>query len=349
MIHRNNIEQHVRDVARTYMIVQGFTPSSIPQRLQPEYESTIIDAITALRRIADTGGRSYVDDTEIEQIVPQKVDKFVHTMRSLVLGYNLDAKVTEIIHTTLQTNNLSPDTIPSNMITEYHRIGKEITQKLSRTMSNDSRDYVRINEIESTVRNDLSSFINRVIAARNNTSTQNNSSWSFWDWFSGSNSNNNNQNQANNNASNYVTNSSNIKRHELDKKTFDAVYKVLRTHGIDPDKVPARVVSDYSDKVQKIIARMRDIMQQSRRDYVYKNELELAATHEMQSIIDKINYVGETCTICLDNYTKGQKVGLLNCGHTFHKDCVYTWLEHQKTCPLCRQNNVIVATHETVP
>lgn len=345
MIHRNHIEQHVRQAAQNYISIQGFSPSSIPQRLTSEYESIITDAVTALRRIADSGERSYVDDTEIEQIVPQKVERFVQTMRSLVFSYDLDSKVTESIHTLFQKNSLNPDAIPASMVSEYHRIGKEITQKLRRTMANDNRNYVRINEIESIVRNDVSNFINRV---KNNTpsNTQNNTSWNLWDWFSGSNSHSNNNY---NSPSNSSAPSSAIKRHELDKKTLDAVYKVLRNHRINPDKVPARVVSDYSDKVQTIIKRMQTIMSQNYRDYVYKNELELAAGQEMQSIIDKINYVGETCTICLDSYVKNQKVGLLSCGHTFHKDCIYSWLEHQKNCPLCRQNNVIVATHETVP
>jgi hypothetical protein len=65
--------------------------------------------------------------------------------------------------------------------------------------------------------------------------------------------------------------------------------------------------------------------------------------------VDKINYKGETCSICLDNYRPKQRVGILSCGHVFHKDCIYQWLGYQKTCPLCRAENVIVAQMEDVP
>jgi len=343
MIHRNYIEQQVRDAARNYMTSLGFAPSNIPQKLMSEYEARISDAVAALNRIADYDGRSYVDDGEIERMVPREIESFAQTMRSLVFSYHLDQKVTTAIHDLLKKNNLSSDRIPSSMVSEYNRKGQEIMQKLRRTMRNDNRDYIRANEIESAVHNEMSAFIDRVKGSINQASNQG-SSWSWWDWFTGNNSSNNNAA----NTSSY-NNGPTIKNYELDNKVLETVYKVLREYGIDPDKVPARVVSDYSDKVQKVIKRMKQIMSNNYRNYVYVSEVEKAAREELKSVIDKIHYVGETCSVCLDNYVKGQKVGLLNCGHTFHKDCVAAWLVDNKTCPLCRAKNAIVAQHEVVP
>ena len=39
------------------------------------------------------------------------------------------------------------------------------------------------------------------------------------------------------------------------------------------------------------------------------------------------------CIICRDHMDGGKK---LPCGHIFHAQCLRTWLQHQQTCPTCR-------------
>lgn len=48
-----------------------------------------------------------------------------------------------------------------------------------------------------------------------------------------------------------------------------------------------------------------------------------------------INYESK-CSICLST----NDVGIIEteCNHTFHKNCLEKWLEHKKTCPICRKN-----------
>ncbi|KAL7144041.1 hypothetical protein ABFS83_08G232000 [Erythranthe nasuta] len=45
------------------------------------------------------------------------------------------------------------------------------------------------------------------------------------------------------------------------------------------------------------------------------------------------------CRVCLSVYEEGDEVRKLKCKHTYHKDCLDTWLQqhHSATCPLCRQ------------
>lgn len=51
---------------------------------------------------------------------------------------------------------------------------------------------------------------------------------------------------------------------------------------------------------------------------------------------DKIN---TTCTICMTEYTDGEKKQKLNCGDCFHKDCISNWIKERRvTCPNCRKN-----------
>ena len=45
----------------------------------------------------------------------------------------------------------------------------------------------------------------------------------------------------------------------------------------------------------------------------------------------------ECCRVCLSEIEEGDKVRNLKCKHTFHMDCLDTWLQqYRATCPLCR-------------
>lgn len=43
-----------------------------------------------------------------------------------------------------------------------------------------------------------------------------------------------------------------------------------------------------------------------------------------------------SCSICLVEYERGEDIGQLPCLHTFHLECIRTWLGETPTCPLCR-------------
>jgi len=42
-----------------------------------------------------------------------------------------------------------------------------------------------------------------------------------------------------------------------------------------------------------------------------------------------------TCSICFETISNSEKKSL-NCNHSFHRNCINTWLVEQDTCPLCR-------------
>jgi len=44
------------------------------------------------------------------------------------------------------------------------------------------------------------------------------------------------------------------------------------------------------------------------------------------------------CAICIDDFTVGDELRRLPCGHSFHRACVDKWLMIDKTCPLCKRD-----------
>ncbi|XWS35841.1 hypothetical protein CRYUN_Cryun20dG0030700 [Craigia yunnanensis] len=41
------------------------------------------------------------------------------------------------------------------------------------------------------------------------------------------------------------------------------------------------------------------------------------------------------CSICLDEFSKGDEVASMTCGHVYHDGCIVKWLETSHLCPLC--------------
>lgn len=46
------------------------------------------------------------------------------------------------------------------------------------------------------------------------------------------------------------------------------------------------------------------------------------------------------CSICCDKLFN-QNTEKLQCGHTFHEECVKEWFERDNRCPLCRNENIM--------
>ncbi|GER29195.1 RING/U-box superfamily protein [Striga asiatica] len=47
---------------------------------------------------------------------------------------------------------------------------------------------------------------------------------------------------------------------------------------------------------------------------------------------EQINF----CVICQTEYEPGEKIGTVECGHEYHKDCINKWLLIKNTCPICK-------------
>lgn len=55
------------------------------------------------------------------------------------------------------------------------------------------------------------------------------------------------------------------------------------------------------------------------------------------------NCTSETCAICLEDYTAGEKLRVLPCCHRFHALCIDSWLTMWRTfCPVCKRDARII-------
>ncbi|KDP36261.1 hypothetical protein JCGZ_09826 [Jatropha curcas] len=44
----------------------------------------------------------------------------------------------------------------------------------------------------------------------------------------------------------------------------------------------------------------------------------------------------DSCIICQDDYKSQEKIGMLDCGHEYHADCLMRWLRLKNVCPICK-------------
>ena len=44
------------------------------------------------------------------------------------------------------------------------------------------------------------------------------------------------------------------------------------------------------------------------------------------------------CTICMSDFEENEKVKVLDCMHSYHSECIDTWLKKNTTCPVCKKD-----------
>ncbi|KAG7594287.1 Zinc finger RING-type [Arabidopsis thaliana x Arabidopsis arenosa] len=51
----------------------------------------------------------------------------------------------------------------------------------------------------------------------------------------------------------------------------------------------------------------------------------------------------EPCCICQEEYKEGEDIGMLECGHDFHSQCIKEWLKQKNLCPICKTTGLNTA------
>ncbi|QCD87575.1 E3 ubiquitin-protein ligase [Vigna unguiculata] len=50
----------------------------------------------------------------------------------------------------------------------------------------------------------------------------------------------------------------------------------------------------------------------------------------------------DLCIICQDEYKNKDQIGILQCGHRYHSDCITTWLHQKNVCPICKSQALTI-------
>lgn len=321
----------VEEAAASYLRQNSpYTVSTLPWQYKSEYEQGIKTAYDELIFLYDSTFPSYALDYQIALALKPLCKKL---QKIGVQQENIDDTVAKAVRAKLVREGLSEETLPAIMVSDYFAKVQTILVRIRNIMSVNGQSSPRTYDVERVVNEELASFIKRVKDYQ----------------------------QSSYNSYSYTTpkpptapapsydDAQKVYRSNLETKVNDIVAKRFAANNLNSDKVPARATNLYYTQKQKVIDGLMSMMNSYHRDYVTIVEIELRVRQEMQSVIDLINLVGESCSICLDSYSTGQRTGELNCGHVYHKDCIYTWLKTSRTCPLCRKENVIVAKQEIVP
>ena len=94
------------------------------------------------------------------------------------------------------------------------------------------------------------------------------------------------------------------------------------------------------EQIIEMLQRNIELAEKKKHPSTSKNALKKLKKFPMSKKFCKKNAKGQlefpNCCICLSEINAGENTVLLPCGHLFHKDCCFTWLNKNNTCPICR-------------
>ena len=64
-----------------------------------------------------------------------------------------------------------------------------------------------------------------------------------------------------------------------------------------------------------------------------KNEREEELTCKSFINMQKDNF--HECVICLEEMKTGENLTVIRCSHIYHSNCIQTWADKKRICPLC--------------
>jgi len=161
-IYRESLVYKIKDIVNAHLKNNGINPYEIPNKLKSEYNEKIENIKNSLYSLMNRWNRNYVSEKEINDAAKQELIPFIKNMKTVVLDKNLEQKAKEIIRQELSLNNIDPYNIPYHAKSSYQNDTQRILRKLRQIMKDDKRNYVRINEIEKTVKTELRPTINEV-------------------------------------------------------------------------------------------------------------------------------------------------------------------------------------------
>ena len=72
---------------------------------------------------------------------------------------------------------------------------------------------------------------------------------------------------------------------------------------------------------------------------MYKNVLSEEGEKDIKTVVFKVGeFPNDSCPMTLNNFSDGDEVSQLPCGHIFEPDAIIKWLKKENaSCPVCRK------------
>ena len=105
---------------------------------------------------------------------------------------------------------------------------------------------------------------------------------------------------------------------------------------VQSNNAAASLLSTFISGVmgEPIVPNLQSFLDQPVIIHPTEQQLEQATTVTMA-----LRTQNDACAICQDMIEEGQTMRILNyCTHSFHRECIDTWLERHVTCPTCRHD-----------
>ncbi|GLT60433.1 hypothetical protein SLA2020_332000 [Shorea laevis] len=74
--------------------------------------------------------------------------------------------------------------------------------------------------------------------------------------------------------------------------------------------------------------------------------LELMKQQKYVSTATRPSQEVEPCCICQEEFVEGDDLGVLDCGHEFHTNCIKQWLMQKNLCPICKTTALLKQERE---
>lgn len=342
-ISRDRLPFYIDQQADIILRNHGYSAGGLPLQFVAEYGDCKALAKHEIESILSNNWRIFTDESEIKKVLELKLAKLITTLNSLIFVHEIDERVTRKINEFLSQHGYSERSIPKDHLTTFYAKKYSIIEQLRERMQRDARCYIRSSEVDQLVSSAYAEFISGIYMQS-----------PLSNWF--------------HDIANYwntpstpqtplapeqpilpQTTSTYVHVSYLENAVITAAQKNLTQHNIDPNNIPARAVSSYSEHIQKSIARAKKFADAAWDNKIAQSKIEDIVQEELKPVIDNITLQSEQCAICQDGYKKGQTVGYLACGHLFHDDCLHTSLSYKQQCPLCRAVATIVTKKEIVP
>lgn len=315
----------------------GLSPSNVKQTLSLEYRETV-EKITKL------------------------LEKFLKQANKIVYKVNLKEYVKTLINEKLEFNGISPSRIPSSLIYEYNSKCLKILKEIKDKMWFNNTDYISREEIRSIVDLEIDSyFIQRVKNESNNATT-----WGAFDAVGEAWANIFGQNTIDTTTSKpehiyfnapYTCSVCN-REYQTDERIgvlscghcfHSSCAKTWlsnqKTCPLCQASVFLAKIFDSKEKVPGYSSAYTAPSYPTTPTYPTAPEYPTPSAPEYESPASQLPehiYYDSKCSICLEEYKHDERVGVLDCGHTFHSSCIKEWHKNSKTCPMCRKENSIL-------